>query len=106
MIFFISLLHEVYLSIGSRINRDLVLIDQPRTVFNSEGRPSAENFFNEIISFRGISSRGSKGQAIVCIAKRNGSTDTLNIVLIIQRDTNSIVDINIDFTNVVSRDRY
>jgi hypothetical protein len=43
--------HSLYLFNGSVIDNVLVLTTQPRMVLISEGQPSAENVFREIISF-------------------------------------------------------
>jgi hypothetical protein len=65
MMLFITWLHSLYLSKGREIVSVLVLIDQPNTVFVSEGWPSAKNFFNEMISFHGMSSLGYTGLGIM-----------------------------------------
>ncbi len=56
-----------------------MLIIQTRTVFASEGHPSAENVLNEMISLLEMSTRGSRDWAIVCIA--NGMAPLMHLML-------------------------
>ncbi len=67
--FSISPRHLECLCVGKEILRDLVLMIHPKTVFCSSSRPSALNFFNDIISLRGIISDESSGLAKVRIAR-------------------------------------
>ncbi len=58
-----------YLSEGRDMDSDRVLRIHPRMHFDSSIRPSAKSFFNEMISFLGMGSRGSPALAIECRAR-------------------------------------
>ena len=53
---------------GSEINSDQVLMTDPNTVLILLSCPSARDFFNEMISLRGITSCAEFGRATVRIA--------------------------------------
>jgi hypothetical protein len=65
----ISYVHVLYLSYGRYILRFLVLIVKPSTILTSQGLPSADSFFSDIISLQGILSELSKGLDMVYIAE-------------------------------------